>query len=714
MNSDWATPFVPDEHTVVLYHFDEGQGNETHDACGDPELTLCARVPLWGHRAGFGATARFTRTLDDANLFIGPANNDKLELRTCTKELTMEAWVRFTGEWGLDAGRTYGHICGTDEEGFSLPGGKRTGWSFGLGTGNVPEWSKGGLAATPRYLGPKGGVSAVSVRGPTEGYTGARPSAIHDQEWHHVAAQFRYADQAHFIYLDGRLVWKYERPEGRLVFSDIVRCDIPFHVGGFIHSQDPPFYRGWGNFEGEICEIRISDIMRYPVAEQLTIVHTDIPVAGLAASYSVQLAADAAQGGVTWHAVGGHLPKGLHLDGDRGTIVGTPEQESEPASFCIRAADRAGYQDEYTFAMAVRRGRIETMSLPVAFVSLEYQHILGTRYMVAPVRWRVDHGALPAGIRLDPHTGELSGVPIRVGNASVCIEAIDANGQTDSVELSLKAVPTELRRVGPDEHTVALWDWQGQSFRLIRDIMGDDELTLRWVNMMGDSRQPRPGWGRYPRLVGGGEGGFYGPRHNDKIDLRTCKVEWTVEAWVRRGGPYNIYHGILRGGDPANVVDGTFGFGHICGTYDNTERGVWELYLSDHASPDGSMSPGVHFFGQEPEQVLEDLHPWKRPGGIVGDPMDAGIGDTEWHHVAWQYSYAEDLHQLFLDGNLIWELASPDGRRLINNRRHDAQFSVGSRLDGDADRGRGKFNWLGWGNFFGQIGEIRISSIRRY
>jgi hypothetical protein len=156
MNSDWIKPFEPDEHTVVLYRLDEGEGNEAHDACGDAALTLRSCVPLWSHRAGFGATARFTRTLDDANLFIGPVNNDKLELRTCTKELTIEAWVRFTGEWGLDRGGTSGVICATDEEGFSLPGGKRTGWSFGLYTGEAPDRHRAqedGLAAPPRYLG---------------------------------------------------------------------------------------------------------------------------------------------------------------------------------------------------------------------------------------------------------------------------------------------------------------------------------------------------------------------------------------------------------------------------------------------------------------------------------------------------------------------------------------------------------------------------------
>ena len=69
--------------------------------------------------------------------------------------------------------------------------------------------------------------------------------------------------------------------------------------------------------------------------------------------------------------------------------------------------------------------------------------------------------------------------------------------------------------------------------------------------------------------------------------------------------------------------------------------------------------------------------------------------------------------RFFWTASLSVKMASPDGRRLVNNRRHDAQFSVGSRLTGYARYG-GAFNWLGRGNFFGQIGEIRISNIRRY
>ena len=139
MSSDWTRPFEPDEHTVALYHFDEGEGDQAHDACGDPELTLRAyRKALWGSRPGFGSTARFDR--QNAHLLVGPANNDKLELRTCTREWTVEAWVRYTGPGGKDRARSWppgkgytcGFICATDEEGCALADGYRQGWSFHL------------------------------------------------------------------------------------------------------------------------------------------------------------------------------------------------------------------------------------------------------------------------------------------------------------------------------------------------------------------------------------------------------------------------------------------------------------------------------------------------------------------------------------------------------------------------------------------------------
>ena len=154
----WRRPFDPDEHTVVLYHFDEGTGNETHDALEDKSLTLRAnKRGLWGRRDGFGATVRFERKDDDPNLLVGPANHDKLHLRHCTNAWTVEAWVKYEGHGGLDSGRTALNLCGTDDEGFSLPTGLRGGWSFGLHSKSGKGTLDRGITPWARFMGsPRG------------------------------------------------------------------------------------------------------------------------------------------------------------------------------------------------------------------------------------------------------------------------------------------------------------------------------------------------------------------------------------------------------------------------------------------------------------------------------------------------------------------------------------------------------------------------------
>ena len=36
----------------------------------------------------------------------------------------------------------------------------------------------------------------------------------------------------------------------------------------------------------------------------------------------------------------------------------------------------------------------------------------------------------------------------------------------------------------------------------------DEELALTWINLKGETRIPRPNWGRYPYFIGGGEGAY--------------------------------------------------------------------------------------------------------------------------------------------------------------------------------------------------------------
>jgi len=735
--SDWSKPFTPDEHTVVLYHFAEGKGNETHDACGDGKLTLRAKEALWGSRPGFGTTARFARIDDDANVLAGPINNPKLMLKPCTREWTVEAWVRYTGPWGGfgHVGKTYAHIAGQSEDGYYLSHtGGRGGFQIVLRGGRTPEAGHG-LLPTARYEGNIAGKDPQhDVFFPPSivpGFTGKEPAGIRDDQWHHVAWQFRYRDQTHFFFVDGNLVRRIQ-PFRKIVNDTDENVGVPFMVGGFVCWNDPP-WPGRGNFVGEIDELRISDIMRYPVADQLSIIggpgftlcdaypseylraghrfgKEALPFAALNIPYRVELAVDAPDGAVKWELNDGRLAKGLELRED-GVLHGTVRNYVHRIiHFTVRAVDEGGHTDSHAFIIGIEEGKIATEVLPPLFVGKHYQYELETKYMVDPVKWKVASGKLPAGIVLDETSGELTGVPVDRGTGEFWVTATDANNRSATQDLAIRVLPAELERIHADKNTVFLYDWQDKEDVLYaKDALGDEALTLTCTSLCPDRRVAWPGReGRFPQDTGHGEHGWVSLKaKNDKHNLRTCKKEWTVEAWIRPGGPVQAF------GDTK-----PFDFGHICGTYDTTESGVWELYISDHDSPDGSWAPGVHF--QSADHTWKDLHPWKRSEGIVGNKEDAGIRDNQWHHVAWQYSSEEDLHQLFLDGRLIWRMHNPDGIKLVNNRQHKAQFSVSTRIDRYAywctdEEGRHRHpNYRGWGNFFGQIGEIRISDARRY
>ena len=224
--------FEQDANTVVLYRFDEGVGDECHEAT-DPALPLRAhKRALWCSVEGLGPVIRFERgSNDDANVLVGPIDHDALELRRCPDEYTVEAWVRYTGPWGTELGgefpRTTAQICGTDDDGFSLPSGRRRGWSFSLHDGTREQPQDGRLMPQARNLSQAGYrdfsdlTGLEGTRGPF--YCGiADPTAVsrkglEGEGWHHIAWQWRKLDEAHWLFVDGAVVWSGRAPEKRVV-----------------------------------------------------------------------------------------------------------------------------------------------------------------------------------------------------------------------------------------------------------------------------------------------------------------------------------------------------------------------------------------------------------------------------------------------------------------------------------------------------------------
>ena len=265
VSSDWTGRFEPDRHTVALYRFDEGDGREAHDACGDAALTLTARQALWGRAPDGGAAARFASVDDDANVFVGPLNHPKLMLKPCTREWTVEAWIRYTGPWGgfgrYDA--TYAHLCGSSEEGYHLSHiGVRGGFQFLLEGGNAPGAGHG-LLPTSRYEGNFAGKDPnydVHYMADLEPALAAEDAdGIRDDRWHHVAWQFRFRDQVHVLFVDGMPVRRIQ-PYRKILNDTDEHVGVPFTVGGFLCWSDPP-WAGRGNFVGG--DVRPADLRRH-------------------------------------------------------------------------------------------------------------------------------------------------------------------------------------------------------------------------------------------------------------------------------------------------------------------------------------------------------------------------------------------------------------------------------------------------------------------
>ena len=425
MSSDWTRRFEPDRHTVALYRFDEGDGCEAHDACGDAALTLRARHALWGRGPNGGAVARFESVDDDANVFVGLLNHPKLMLKPCTREWTVEAWIRYTGPWGGFArNTTYAHLCGSSEEGYHLSHiGVRGGFQFLLDGGSAPDAGHG-LLPTSRYEGnfagkdPNHDVHYMATREPA--LAGKDADGIRDERWHHVAWQFRFRDQMHVLFVDGMPVRRIQ-PYRKILNDTDEHVGVPFTVGGFLCWSDPPWL-GRGNFVGEMYDLRISDVMRYPVADRLSIVggpgfspcdvYADeslragyrfgteaLPFAVPGVPYRVELAADGADGSVTWELSDGRLPNGLEL-GEDGVVEGTVRgQVDRNAHFTVSATDEGGHRDSHGFVIGIRSGTITTEALPPAFVGTEYRHRLDSRYTVEPRHVGGEFGRTAAGHR---------------------------------------------------------------------------------------------------------------------------------------------------------------------------------------------------------------------------------------------------------------------------------------------------------------------------
>lgn len=100
-------------------------------------------------------------------------------------------------------------------------------------------------------------------------YLGTKPMTISPYNWHHVAFQIGGNDMASVydnqIISEGGVAGVTVETVSKLWYKDFV-------LGGFGQKYKPafPFFNWWGSFAGYIDDVRISNIPRYDIKEQLT------------------------------------------------------------------------------------------------------------------------------------------------------------------------------------------------------------------------------------------------------------------------------------------------------------------------------------------------------------------------------------------------------------------------------------------------------------
>ena len=180
-------------------------------------------------------------------------------------------------------------------------------------------------------------------------------------------------------------------------------------------------------------------------APQLAITTTTLPSGLVGTNYSQVLNTTGGTAPLTWVLTGGTLPKGLAFNTGAGIISGTPLQFGSGA-IGVKVVDSSTPQqtDSGTFNVTINSGlMIQTGSLQDGKVNAAYGSSLAAMGGVAPYKWSVSSGMLPAGLMLNADSGSLTGTPTTVGISSFTVQVIDSEGTAaaTTATFTLNVVP---------------------------------------------------------------------------------------------------------------------------------------------------------------------------------------------------------------------------------------------------------------------------------
>jgi Putative Ig domain len=157
-------------------------------------------------------------------------------------------------------------------------------------------------------------------------------------------------------------------------------------------------------------------------------------VAEVGVPFRAILSATGGQGPYAWSGAG--LPTGVTLAA--GVVAGTPTAAgSFRGQVTVTDVNGATKTTDVAFVV-VRKIAIATRSLPAATAGRAYTVKLAATGGARPFMWSIGGRGLPSGLKLNPRTGVLAGVPARVGAVRLRVRVRDAAGGGSIRALALR------------------------------------------------------------------------------------------------------------------------------------------------------------------------------------------------------------------------------------------------------------------------------------
>jgi len=168
--------------------------------------------------------------------------------------------------------------------------------------------------------------------------------------------------------------------------------------------------------------------------------------------YLCPLTVTGGSGRYTWSVAAGSLPPLMRLSPSTGLLYGTPKAAGT-FGFTVQVTDSNGLSATQPVSLVI----VDVIDLafarlPDAEVGAAYSYALPVTGGIPPFTWSVTIGAPPAGIKLNPATGVLSGTPTSVGGPVFTVHASDARGMYDDqiALLTVTASPVLAAATPPD------------------------------------------------------------------------------------------------------------------------------------------------------------------------------------------------------------------------------------------------------------------------